>query len=63
MSETLYRNWIIRPTMLYVGGWDAYHQDYDGAPDAFDERHLFAAGTLEDAKAAIDELIADMEEG
>ena len=43
------------PTRRY--DWSYWHDDYDGAPDAFDHRHGDAA-SVEDCKREIDEIEA-----
>lgn len=38
-----------------TGEWCATHEDYDGAEDAEDDRHLSGFHRRQDAKAAVDD--------
>lgn len=59
-----YRDYTIvynpKPVPLPVH-WDFFHDDYDGAPDAFDHRHGVGAD-VEDCKRKIDEIYEEEEE-
>ena len=57
-----YGRWRIYVGEPRYGSQFAYayvHDDYDGAPDAYDSRHGYAA-SIEEAKAEIDEMEADL---
>jgi hypothetical protein len=65
-GEIMYRDkWAIHydppPIPLRQFDWHYRHDDFDGAPDAGDDRYGHCA-SLEECKAAIDEYIADHEE-
>lgn len=61
--EVEYRGYKIRRDLKPVpasiaGDWTFEHEAYDGAPDSVDDRYGFA-DSIADAKAQIDEQIAD----
>ena len=59
---TEHKNWIIEhnpkpiPDRRY--DYDAYHEDYDGAPDSGDSRS-FCCPSIKEAKAEIDDWIQE----
>jgi len=57
-DRTEYRNWIIIYSLTPIPDrnfdYAFFHKDFDGAEDACDGRYGYA-GSLEEAKAAIDE--------
>lgn len=63
MTTLRYGDWHIQynppPIPVRNCDWQFWHDDYDGAPDAFDNRHGSAASP-EDAKMEID-MIEDMD--
>lgn len=55
-----YRGWRITPRAVDEGGpWIATHKDYDGAPDAHDDRRIFGCLTPNDAGDKIDRFYSE----
>jgi hypothetical protein len=62
MPTTLYRDFEISRDLWSIApdsDWEFSHKDYDGAPDANDNRAGHGP-TLDDCKAQIDEMLEDM---
>lgn len=59
-----YKGWFIqhnpKPIPIRAHDWDAFAEDYDGAPDAEDGRSL-TCSSLAEAKAEIDNWISENE--